>query len=115
MTIPNEFSLLSLFECEPNLLDDNIPYFYNEATYEFTNSAKERFIVIISPSYSDIKIQVLDYDTIETISLLDFKNVDKVEIISDKKEQSKIGIKIEYGFIEVSFKPRFKVLLNLKG
>jgi len=37
MNMPNDLSLLSLVECEPKLLDTHIPYFYNEATYEFCN------------------------------------------------------------------------------
>ena len=115
MSMPNEISLLSLFECEPKLLDNNIPYFYNEATYVFCNCVGERFVVIICPSYSDIKIQVFSYDNNETLSLLDFKSVNGVEILSDKKDESKISIKAEYGFVEISFKPRFKIFLNLIG
>lgn len=50
MSIPDELSLLSLFECEPKLLDNNAPYFYNEATYEFNNYSNERFVVNVCPS-----------------------------------------------------------------
>lgn len=41
--MPDEISLLSIFECEPKLSDNNAPYFYNEATYEFSNYSNERF------------------------------------------------------------------------
>ena len=113
MSVPDEFSLLSLFECDPKLLDSNVSYFYNEATYEFNNSANERFVVSICPSYSDIKIQVYATDNNELLSLLDFKDVANIEILSDKKEESKIRIYIEGGLIKINFKPRFKVFLNL--
>jgi hypothetical protein len=113
MCIPDEFSLLSLFECEPTLSNNDIPFFYNEATYEFNNSANEKFVVSIFPSYSDIKIQVYSADNNELLSLLDFKSVDAFFILSDKKEESKIEIKTEGGFVHINFKPRFKVFLSL--
>lgn len=113
MSIPDEFALLSLFECEPTLLDSGIPFFYNKATYEFSNSVNERFVVSICPSYSDIKIQVYSTDNNELLSVLDFKKVDEIFIISDKREESKIEIKTEGGFVYINFKPRFKVYLSL--
>jgi len=58
MSLPDENSLLSLFECEPKLLDNNVPFFYNETTYEFDNNNHERFLVSICPAYKDIKILV---------------------------------------------------------
>ncbi|BCZ47297.1 hypothetical protein psyc5s11_33640 [Clostridium gelidum] len=88
MSIPDELSLLSLFECEPKFSDNNVPYFYNEATYEFSNYANERFVVSICPSYSDIKIQVYSSDNNELLTLLEFKSIDKIEILSDKREES---------------------------
>ncbi|MBE6052905.1 MAG: hypothetical protein E7212_03170 [Clostridium sartagoforme] len=114
MSIPKELSLLSLFECEPKLLDNNVPYYYNEATYEFCNYAREKFVVIICPSYSDIKIQVYSYDN-EILSILDFKSVNRFEILSDKKDESKIEIKTKCSLVEINFKPRFKVFLKPIG
>lgn len=70
-------------------------------------------MVSICPSYSDIKIQVHSSDNNELLTLLEFKSVDKIEIVSDKREESEIIIKIESGVIKISFKPRFKVFLNL--
>ena len=113
MSIPDELSLLSLFECEPKLLDNNAPYFYNEATYEFNNYSNERFVVSICPSYSDIKIQVYSSNNNELLTSLNFKSVYGIEILSEKREDSKIMIKTEGGSIRVSFKPRFKVFLDL--
>lgn len=112
MSIPDEFSLLALFECEPKLLDDNVPYFYNEATYEFKNSANERFLVSISPANSDIKIQVYRMDGNELNSLLQFKNADEVEILIDNKEESAIRIQNDRYSVRINFKPRFKIFLD---
>lgn len=87
MSIPDELSLLSLFECNPKLLDNIVTYFYNEATYEFSNYTNERFVVSICPSYSDIKIQVYSADNNELLISLDFKSVDGIKILSDKREE----------------------------
>jgi hypothetical protein len=112
MSIPDELSLLSLFECEPKLLDDNIPYFYNEATYEFDNSADERFIVTISPANSDIRIQVHSINGNELTSLLEFRNADEIEILLDDKEESEMLIKTDLYSVRINFKPRFKIFLD---
>lgn len=112
MSIPDEFELLSLFECEPTLLDRDVPFFYNKATYEFINSVNERFIVSICPSYSDIKIQVYSANNNELLSVFDFIKVDAIFIISDKREESKIEIRTEVGVVCINFKPRFKVYLS---
>ena len=45
--------------------------------------------------------------------MLDFKGVDEIEILSDKKEESKIMIKTEGGSVRINFKPRFKIVLEL--
>lgn len=115
MSIPDELSLLSLFECEPKLLDKNVPYFYNQAIYEFSNYSNERFIVTICPSYSDIKIDVYSVENNELMSSFDFKSIDTMEILSDKREESKIMIKSENGSVRINFKPRFKVFLDFEN
>lgn len=51
--IPDDISLISLFECEPTLLDTGVPYFCNEATYKFSNQNNEDFCVSIRPSYNE--------------------------------------------------------------
>ena len=66
MKVPDEISLMSLFECNPKLLDEGIPFFYNESTYRFSNTNNEDFLVVICPSYGDIKVQV----TIRDVSLM---------------------------------------------
>ena len=111
MDFPDEMSLLSLFECEPQLLDNIVPFYYNTATYKFYNMCNEKFIINISPSYSDIKIQVYNFDNL-LISSLDFERVSSVIILSDKKNESSILIKTECASIEVHFKPRFRIILN---
>lgn len=115
MKIPDRLALLSLFECEPKLLDENVPFFYNDIIYEFSNYNNERFVVSICPSYSDIKIQVYIVENNELLSTLNFKNVDSIEILADRKDESKIMIKIKNGSIKINFKPRFKVFIDFEN
>lgn len=115
MGMPDEFSFLSLFECEPNLLDSIVPYFYNKATYEFCNKSNEKFVVTLCPADSDIKIQVNSFDKNEQLSVLDFKFVQAIEILSGKSDEAMIKIKMECGSALIIFKPRFKVLIDYTG
>ncbi|MBC2727238.1 hypothetical protein [Desulfosporosinus sp.] len=112
MSLPDENSLLSLFECEPKLLDSNVPFFYNEATYEFYNNNHERFLVSICPAYKDIKILVFSVHSNELLQSLNLKSVKAIEIVADRRDESKLMISFEGGSIIVNFKPRFKVLVD---
>lgn len=114
MDFPDELSLLSLFECEPELLDNVVPFYYNTATYKFCNMCNEKLIINISPSYYDIKIQVYTFDNI-LISSLDFERVSSVITLSDKRNESSILIKIECASIEIHLKPRFTIILKYLG
>lgn len=112
MNIPDEIALLSLFECKPDLLDKTVPFFYNQATYTFTNKADEKFKVIIDSASMDIKIQTFKSYNNELDSLLDFKNAKEIKIIKDTKKESCILIRTDHYSTEVEFKPEFKVRLT---
>ena len=119
MTIfPEENDFLSLFECEPTLLDStskNFPFYYNEATYRFSNG-EEDFIVTISPSYGEVKIQVTQCTSNRFSSLLDLKRIEKFEITADKKNHSSVLLTVvnedTQQMIEVDFKPYFKQIFR---
>lgn len=112
MKIPDEISLISLFECEPVLLDDGVPFCYNEATYKFSNQNKENFCISISPSYHEMKVSVALSDSNELISILDIKNIEAIEILSDKKDESKIMITSLNSIMKINFKPKYKIFVN---
>jgi len=112
LKIPDEIALMSLFECEPKMLDNVVPFYYNESIYKFSNSNYEEFSVNISPSYGDMKIQVVDKNTSELISYLDLKNIKSIEVLSDRKYESKIMITSESNIIKVNFKPKYKVFIS---
>jgi hypothetical protein len=115
MQIPDEIELLSLFECEPTLLDipKHIPFYYNEATYKFDNKT-EKFIVKLSPASHQIEITVYDLQSDVIITRLDLNNVEKIEILSDKKIQStiiRLTLKWDHVLL-IDFKPRFKLIMR---
>ncbi|WP_432355594.1 hypothetical protein [Sporosarcina sp. A2] len=119
MTVfPEENDFLSLFECEPTLLDStskDLPFYYNEATYRFSNE-EEDFIVTLSPSYGEVKIQVTHRSSNRLLSLLDLKRVGKFEITVDKKDHSSVLLSVvnedSQQMIEVDFKPYFKQIFK---
>ena len=115
---PEENDFLSLFECEPLLLDTNakdVPFYYNEATYQFSNG-EEDFIVTLAPSYGEVKIQVTQRSSNQLLSLLDIKRVDKFEITADQKESSSVLLTVLQEdlrqTIEIDFKPKFKLIFR---
>lgn len=115
---PEENDFLSLFECEPSLLDTNakdVPFYYNQATYQFSNG-EEDFIVTLAPSYGEVKIQVTQRTSNQLLSLLDLKRVDKFEITADKKETSSVLLTVlkedSQQTIEIDFKPKFKLIFR---
>ncbi|MCM3600410.1 hypothetical protein M3175_06680 [Robertmurraya korlensis] len=115
---PEENDFLSLFECEPMLLDNtskDLPFYYNKATYRFSNG-EEDFIVTLSPSYGEVKIQVTQRASNRLLSLLDLKRVDKFEITADKKDHSRVLLTVvnedTEQMIEIDFKPYFKQIFK---
>ncbi|MEY9869024.1 hypothetical protein ABIE66_004403 [Peribacillus sp. B2I2] len=115
---PDEDDLLSLFECEPTLFDTTekgLPFYYNKATYQFSNG-EEDFIVTLSPSYGEVKIQVTLPTSNKLLSLLDLKRVDKFEIIADKRELSSVLLTVlnedSQQTIEIDFKPKYKLIFR---
>ncbi|MFE4429248.1 hypothetical protein ACFY5J_17935 [Peribacillus butanolivorans] len=115
---PEENDFLSLFECEPTLFDTtakDLPFYYNKATYQFSNG-EEDFIVTLSPSYGEVKIQVTQPTSNKLLSLLDLKRVDKFEITADKKELSSVLLTVlnedSQQTIEIDFKPKFKLIFR---
>ncbi|MGM0920835.1 MAG: hypothetical protein ACQEWW_06390 [Bacillota bacterium] len=115
---PEENDFLLLFECEPMLLDTtskDLPFYYNKATYRFSNG-EEDFIVTLSPSYGEVKIQVTQRSSNRLLSLLDLKRVDKFEITADKKDHSSVLLSVvnedSQQMIEIDFKPYFKQIFK---
>lgn len=114
---PNEIDFLSLFEYEPTLLDtsEDYPFYYNEATYRFTNG-EEDFVVKICPSYGEVEIQVTKSDSKRLLSLLEFKQVENFKIIADKKDHSNVLLMVineeTQQMIEIEFKPYFKLIFK---
>lgn len=115
---PEENEFLSLFECEPTLFDTiskDLPFYYNKSTYQLSNG-EEDFIVTLSPSYGEVKIQVTQRVSNRLVSLLDLKRVEKFEITADKKDISSVLLTVlnedSQQMIEIDFKPNFKLVFK---
>ncbi|MFC3883444.1 hypothetical protein ACFOU2_07900 [Bacillus songklensis] len=117
MEIPSEIDLLSVFECEPELLDKqkDSPFYYNKATYRF-NNGRENFRVELSPSFEEFILEVQDLHSKEVITYLQFIRVESLEILEDRKEKSRILLTLReeeiMQTIQVEFKPRFQLIIK---
>jgi len=112
LKIPNETTLLSFFESEPKALDDAIPYYYNELKYEFVNINNEKIIITIAPSYSEFKLEIFKCDTNELLGILDLKNIETIDILSDKEEGKRMMVTSPYSVMKIDFAPRYKLFIN---
>ncbi|ALS76338.1 hypothetical protein AUC31_14535 [Planococcus rifietoensis] len=114
---PTELELLSLFESEPVLSDDTeeMPMYYKEAVYRFTNG-EEDFVVHISPASEEVLIQVSKSDSGKMLSLLDLKKVNKFKILADQNDRSSVLLITENEetviSVQVDFKPYFKQIVK---
>ena len=99
------------FQCDPILLDENVPFFYNEAVYDFINEVEERFSVRLQPSSQDLKIEVFTGE--ERMAYLDFTGDFSLEILSSQKDSSKLRIKNSTGSAIIHFRPKFKLFIDV--
>ncbi|MGI2326784.1 hypothetical protein [Planococcus sp. YIM B11945] len=118
-TWPNEVELLSLFETEPELLDvatKDLPFYYNEASYSFSNN-DENLFVQISPAYGDVKIHTHQRSTNRLLAKLDLKQVETFEITADAENESSILLTVKdedyLHTYEIDFKPNFKLIMQM--
>ena len=118
MDIPSEIDLLSIFECEPELLDSSkdLPFYFNKAIYRFYNGI-ENFKVILSPSYKEFMLEVKNIQTNEPITYLQLIEVESLEILQDKKDKSRILLMVRQNeevlqTIQIEFKPRFQFIIK---
>ncbi len=118
MDIPSEIDLLSIFECEPELLDSNkdLPFYFNKAIYCFNNGI-ENFKVEVCPSYKEFMLEVKNIQTNELITYLQLIEVESLEILQDKKDKSRILLMVRQNeevlqTIQIEFKPRFQLIIK---
>lgn len=111
MDIPDEYELISIFESNPDFLDDkNTPFYYNTLTYKFTNQNNEKFIITISPAYNEFEISVYKNNDLKSNLLL--HDVKSLVILSDNKVESKIMLTYEKSVFKILLKPEYKLFYN---
>lgn len=102
---------LQLFQCDPIHLHEDVPFFYNEAVYDFINEVEEQFSVRLQPSSQDLKIEVFAGE--ERMAYLDFRGDFSLEILSSQKDSSKLRIKNSTGSANIHFRPKFKLFIDV--
>jgi hypothetical protein len=51
---PKDWELIGLFECEPDCLDANVPWCYNQLTFKTSRNENE-IICVIAPGYEELQ------------------------------------------------------------
>jgi len=116
MDIPDELDLISVFESIPKRKDETDIFYYDQSTFVLENDI-EVFKIILSPFYHEFSISAKEKKTDTVLSHLELLSVNKLEIIEDKKDCSKIrlfhGEADRYeNIIEITLKPRFKLIFR---
>ncbi|GGF31903.1 hypothetical protein [Echinicola rosea] len=110
MKYPDEVDLMSFFECEPISLDSHeVPFFYNESTYQYLNAKNQSFTVKICPSYGEVKFFVKS-NSIE-LSNIQLSSVSTLSILSDRKEEKRLMITSKNYTIKITLKPELQLEL----
>lgn len=56
---PEDFELLSIFECEPEVLVADVPWFYNTLTFRGERDGL-KYLIKLSPAYGDLEVRIGD-------------------------------------------------------
>jgi hypothetical protein len=56
---PEDFELLSIFECEPEVLDADAPWFYNTLTFRGERDGLG-YMIKLCPAYGDLEVRIGD-------------------------------------------------------
>ena len=76
----SELDLLTFFECEPELQDDDVPWVYNDALYQFS-AGDYSISCAVAPSYKDVRLIFKNNE--ETLYELNAVGVDDVKYHND--------------------------------
>lgn len=109
MNIPEEYELLSIFESEPQYLEDpeNIPFYYNRLKWEIENEMAEKVRFILLPAEDTVNITVCRKG--KQIANLSFSSVRELKILSDSKTESRIMVTIDNAVVKFDLKPEFSI------
>lgn len=116
MDIPDELDLISVFKSIPERNDETDTFYNDHSTFNFENDI-EVYEIILSPFYHKFSIYVREKETKRMLSHLELLSVNKLEVVEDKKDFSKIrlfhGESDRYeNIIEITLKPRFKLIFR---
>ncbi len=107
MKYPDEIDLMALFEFEPHLLDSkDIPFFYNQSTYQYTNKSNQIFTVKLQPSSNELEILVKKGPI--QLFYLKFNTVSGLSILKDTKGEKRIMITSDNFISKMNLNPEFQ-------
>ncbi|USK74304.1 hypothetical protein [Peribacillus frigoritolerans] len=116
MDIPEELDLISVFGAIPKRKDETGAFYYDTSTFVLENE-KEKYEIILSPFYQEFSLRVKEKKTNKELSYIELLSVNKIEIVEDKMEHSKIrlfhGDSDRYvNITEITLKPRFHMIFR---
>lgn len=107
---PEEYELISLFESEPQLMDEDIPWFYNTLAFKIQRES-DILSCMISPAYRSFSIDLTINE--RKIYSLGFRDVEGLTIEKDKDvERLIVEMNNESTFVTliIQIKPQIRIL-----
>lgn len=100
--MPEEYELIGLFECEPILMDQGVPWSYNHLTFHSTRG-KDVVTCIMEPGYHTLKFQWVR-DEVEHLNL-DFGWVEGIQVTMKPNKESLQLLFLYRETVEIQLKP----------
>lgn len=109
MEHPEEYELMAVFESEPDMLDSvaDVPFYYNQSTYKYSNPENEVITFTMTPSYNEVSFKVLKENF--EIAIMNLQNISSFNVLSDNKAEKRIMLTGRNYKLKVQLKPRFKI------
>jgi hypothetical protein len=85
---PKDWELIGLFECEPDCLDENVPWCFNQLTFNTVRDEDEE-VSVISPGYEELKWEWRKNG--QLIAQFDLHWVSSLEVIKENEKESLVA------------------------
>jgi hypothetical protein len=101
MISAQEYELLSFFEVAPSVMDEDVPWPYNDFLYEVE---KDDFTIscTIAPSYKDVKLSLRHHD--KFVYEFAAMHIEDIKILNDEGKET----------LELIIRPSHRIFINIK-
>jgi hypothetical protein len=106
---PEDFELLSIFESEPEVLDEDVPWFYNTLTFRGERDGL-RYMIKICPAYGDLDVWIGDPNQpITHLSITDVSALTLQDGVGDAVLMASFSSDSGRGILKIRLRPALSI------